>query len=85
MKLLTIVISILAVVTVAQADDSKQKPNVQERKAKILSNIDQRIELLNEMKACVTKANAQGDIKGCRMAHKEKAKALRPRKGKGKN
>jgi len=53
---------------------SQGKISIEQRKANIISSIDQRINRLQELKTCVSAAQTQDDLRKCREKFKEERK-----------
>ena len=82
MKYLMMVLSVSLIGFTSFADhheggQGKGKMKFEERKAKVLSNIDQRMAGLQEFKTCVSGATEKAKLKECRKAHMEKRKSFR--------
>ena len=52
----------------------QEKISFEQRKANIISSIDQRINRLQELKTCVSAAQTQDDLRRCREKFKEERK-----------
>lgn len=74
MKQLFIILVTALVVVPTFAEGKKEKMSVEERKAKVVANIDKRISSLNEFKTCASAAADVAAIKACRAAHKSRVK-----------
>jgi len=55
----------------------QEKIPIEQRKAKIISSIDERIKMLQEDKACVSAAQTHEDLRKCREKSREERKDLR--------
>jgi len=73
----TLGVSILAYAQNPEAAKPQEKVSIEERKAKIISAIDERIKMLQEEKACVSAAKAPEDLRKCREKVKEERKEFR--------
>jgi GTP cyclohydrolase III len=51
--------------------------SIEQRKAKLISSIDQRINRLQELKSCVSAAQTPEDLRKCRETFREESKELR--------
>lgn len=69
---------ILFLVPIAAAGEK----NWEEKKAKKLANIEQKIVALQEMKSCIQNATTRPDFKACKEKHKIKMKSLKGNKKK---
>ena len=67
-------VSILAYSQKPEAAKPQEKVSIEERKAKIISSIDERIKMLQEDKACVSAAKTPEDLRKCREKVKEERK-----------
>ncbi|HEX8947899.1 MAG TPA: hypothetical protein VF790_02985 [Dissulfurispiraceae bacterium] len=64
------------------AEEAKQSPDnvsIDQVKAKILANIDARINILQDERACVDAAKSRDDLKKCRQTLREERKEMRKR------
>lgn len=61
----------------AMAQDQKPKFDINQKKSMVLSNLDQRIAILQSKKGCVNAATSKEALKTCHQSHKEQMKALR--------
>ena len=79
MLILTLVMLVLGVSILAYAQNPEgSKPqgkmSIEQRKAKLISSIDQRINSLQEVKACVSAAQTPEDLRKCREKFREERK-----------
>jgi len=70
-------IFILAYAQSPEGAKPQEKIPIEQRKAKIISAIDERIKMLQEEKACVSAAQTQEDLRKCREKSREERKELR--------
>jgi hypothetical protein len=70
-------VSILAYAQNPEAAKPQEKVSIEERKAKLISSIDERIKMLQEEKACVSAAKTPEDLRKCRGKVKEERKEFR--------
>ncbi|MBA4349436.1 MAG: hypothetical protein C0415_05550, partial [Thermodesulfovibrio sp.] len=64
-----IFVSGLSLISIAEAQPphaQKQEINIEQKKAKIIADIDARIKILQEDRACVSAAKTGEDLKKCR-------------------
>ena len=61
----------------ATAQDQKPKFDINQKKTMVLSNLDQRIAILQSKKGCIGAATSKEAMKSCHQSHKEQMKALR--------
>jgi hypothetical protein len=73
----TLGVSILAYSQNPQPAKPQEKMSIEERKAQIISSIDERIKMLQEEKACVSAAKTREDLRKCREKVKEERKDFR--------
>ena len=59
----------------------QEKVSIEERKAKIISSIDERIKMLQKEKDCVSAAKTPEDLRKCREKVKEERKEFRQEMG----
>ncbi len=78
LMLILIVISLVLGVSIlayAQNQEGPQgKVSIEQRKARLISAIDQRINSLQEVKACVSAAQAPEDLRKCREKFRQERK-----------
>jgi len=55
----------------------QEKLSIEQRKAKIISLIDERINMLQEIKTCVSAAQTPEELRKCREKFREERKELR--------
>jgi len=68
----------VSIVTYAQGPEGtkpQEKMSIEQRKARFISSIDQRINLLQELKTCVSAAQTPEDLRKCRVKFREAIKA----------
>ncbi len=74
MKFLLVTITLFT--SLAFAEDNKKEQNLDEARARISANIDQRISTLQTLKGCVQSAANKDALKTCRKTNKEAMKKL---------
>jgi lipoate-protein ligase A len=72
--ILTLSLSILAYAQNPQGSKPQEKISIEQRKAKLISSIDERINRLQELKSCVSAAQTHEDLRKCREKFKEERK-----------
>jgi hypothetical protein len=86
MKILTVIfivvifalgVSILAYAQNPEGGSPQEKMSIEQRKAKIISSIDERIKMLQEDKTCVSAAQTYEDLRKCREKSREERKEFR--------
>ena len=75
-KLLLVFTMMFLFQSMAYADEGKGK-RIEEKKGRILENIDKKIGFLNNFKTCVTSASSREELKSCRMTNKKIMKEFR--------
>lgn len=70
-------VPILAYAQNPEGAKPQEKISIEQRKAKIISSIDERIKMLQEEKACISAAQTPEDLRKCREKFKEGKKELR--------
>jgi hypothetical protein len=70
-------VSILAYTQNPEPAKPQEKVSFEERKAKIISSIDERIKMLQEQKTCVSAAKTPEDLKKCREKVRDERKEFR--------
>lgn len=69
MKTWLVVIGLCLISSIVSADEKTEK--LEQVKAKITSNLDERISHLQKMKSCVSSANDRNALKSCRTEMKK--------------
>jgi hypothetical protein len=69
-------VSILAYAQNPEGAKPQEKMFIEQRKAKIISSIDERIKLLQEEKTCVSAAQTPEDLRKCREKSREERKEV---------
>jgi hypothetical protein len=69
-------VSILAYAQNPEGPKPQGKISIEQRKARLISAIDQRINLLQEVKACVSASQTPEDLRKCREELREERKEL---------
>jgi len=64
--MLVLGVSILAYAQNPEGSKPQEKMSIDQRKAKLISSIDERINMLQEVKACVSAAQTPEDLRKCR-------------------
>jgi hypothetical protein len=64
--LLVLGLSILAYTQSTKGPNPQEKMSIEQRKAKLISSIDQRINRLQGLKSCVSAAQTPEDLRKCR-------------------
>ena len=54
--------------------------NIEDKKAKMLSKIDAKIEMLQKKKSCISAANNKQALKSCKANYKEEKKAIKSKR-----
>ena len=72
----TLGLSILAYSQNPQAAKPQGKMSIEQRKARIISSIDERITTLQELKACVSAAQTHEDLRKCRENFRQERKGF---------
>ncbi len=67
-------VSILAYTQSPEGAKPQEKMSIEQRKAKLISSIDERINMLQEVKTCVSAAQTPEDFKKCREKIREERK-----------
>lgn len=67
-------VSILAYAQSPEGAKPQEKMSIEQRKAKIISSIDERIKMLQEEKTCVSAAQTTEDLRKCREKFREQRK-----------
>ena len=70
-------VSILAYAQNTEPAQPQEKVSIEEKKAKMISSIDERIKMLQEEKACVSAAKTQEDLRKCRGKVRAERRELR--------
>ena len=70
-------VSILAYAQNPEGAKPQEKMFIEQRKAKIISSIDERIKVLQEEKTCVSAAQTPEDLSKCREKSREERKEFR--------
>ncbi len=70
-------VSILAYSQSPQPPKPQEKISIEQRKAKVISFIDERISMLQEEKACISAAQTPEDLRKCRGKFREERKEFR--------
>ncbi|HYA90592.1 MAG TPA: hypothetical protein VEK32_03735 [Thermodesulfobacteriota bacterium] len=70
-------VSILTYAQNPEGGNPQEKALVEQRKAKIISSIDERIKMLQEDKTCVSAAQTYEDLRKCREKSREERKEYR--------
>ena len=73
--ILALGVSVLAYAQNPEGAKPQEKMPIEQRKAKFISSIDERINLLQELKTCVSAAQAPEDLRKCREKFKDAIKA----------
>ena len=73
----TLGVSVLAYSQNPEAGKPQEKVSIEERKAKIISSIDERIKMHQEEKTCVSAVKPPEDLRKCREKVKEERKEFR--------
>jgi len=71
-------VSILAYAQNPEGAKPQKKVSIEQRKARFISSIDQRINLLQELKTCISTAETPEDLKECREEFREATKGNPP-------
>ena len=74
MVMLALGVSILAYAQNPEGAKPQEKMSIEQRKARFISSIDQRINLLQELKTCISAAQVPEDLKKCREKFREAIK-----------
>jgi len=67
--------SILAYAQNTEGSKPQEKVPIEQRKAKLMSSIDERINMLQGVKACVSAAQTSEDLRKCRDKFREESRA----------
>jgi uncharacterized protein HemX len=70
-------VSILTYSQYPEGAKPQEKMSIEQRKAKIISSIEERIKLLQEEKTCVSAAQTPEDLRKCREKSREERKEFR--------
>lgn len=70
-----IILAVLGFSTLYAQD--KQPKDINARKAKAISRIDERISMMQSKKSCISSASTKEELKSCHKDHKEKMKGMR--------
>jgi len=73
--ILVLGVSILAYAQNPEGAKPQEKVSIEQRKAKFISSIDERINLLQELKTCVSAAQTPQDLRKCREKFRQTIKA----------
>ena len=76
MKNLIFVVTLVLGIQV-MAEEQKPQFDINQIKPMVLSNLDQRIAILQSKKGCIGAATSKEAMKSCHKSHKEQMKALR--------
>jgi hypothetical protein len=73
--ILALGVSILSYAQNPEGAKPQEKVSIEQRKAKFISSIDQRVKLLQELKTCISAAQTPEDLSKCREKFREAIKA----------
>ena len=78
-------VSILSYAQNNEGSKPQEKISIEQRKAKLISSIDERINMLQGVKACVSAAQTREDLRKCREKLGEERREFREERKEGKN
>ncbi|MBF0343760.1 MAG: hypothetical protein HQL06_05965 [Nitrospirae bacterium] len=81
MCLLALGLCLNGVVFANDAQSRESNSGFEERKAKIVENVDKRIKVMQDFKSCVSAAKDRGALKKCMQDRKQAMQQLRPTEG----
>jgi len=71
-----LLIFVVSLVSFAETTSSPKEMNMEKRKEEVISRIDKRIQMLQELKKCISDAKTREDLKKCRDTFKGERRGL---------